>query len=254
MSAAAPSAAVGGTIDRGEIDRFDRLAAEWWDPEGEFIQLHRLNPVRIAYIRDHICAALGRDAHAVEPLAGLDAVDVGCGGGLLAEPLARLGARTTGLDASGEAIEVARRHAEQAALDIDYRHMTAEQLAASSARFDLVVASETVEHVADVPAFLGALARLTRPGGGIAMTTLNRTARSFALAILAAEYVLGWVPRGTHDWRKFLKPHELAAGLRRVGVSVEDVSGMVYDPLRARWSLSKRDLAVNYLVFGVKRG
>ena len=248
-----PAAAAGDTIDRGEIDRFDRLAAEWWDPEGEFIQLHRLNPVRIAYIRDHLCAALGRDAGAINPLAGLDALDVGCGGGLLAEPLARLGARVTALDASGEAIVVARRHAEQSALDIDYRHMTAEQLAATKVQFDLVVSSETVEHVADVPTFLAALARLSRPGGGIAMTTLNRTARSFALAIVAAEYVLGWVPRGTHDWRKFLKPPELAAGLRRVGVSVRDVSGMVYDPLRAHWRVSRRDLAVNYLLFGVKQ-
>ena len=248
-----PAAAAGDTVDRGEIDRFDRLAAEWWDPDGEFIQLHRLNPVRIAYIRDQLCAALGRDAGAVNPLAGLDALDVGCGGGLLAEPLARLGAQVTALDASGEAIAVARRHAEQSALDIDYRHMTAEQLAASQVGFDLVVSSETVEHVADVPAFLAALSRLCRPGGGIAMTTLNRTARSFALAIVAAEHVLGWVPRGTHDWRKFLKPHELAAGLRRVGVSVRDVSGMVYDPLRSHWRVSRRNLAVNYLLFGVRQ-
>jgi 2-polyprenyl-6-hydroxyphenyl methylase/3-demethylubiquinone-9 3-methyltransferase len=250
---AAPSArAAADTVDRDEIERFDRLAEDWWDPQGRFAPLHRMNPVRLGYLRDHACAVLGRDPRAVKPFAGLSAVDVGCGGGLLSEPLARLGARVTALDASTEAIGVARRHAAQAGLEIDYRVETAERLAAGPARFDIVASMETVEHVADVDAFLGSLTRLARPGGAIVLSTLNRTARSFALAIVGAEYVLRWVPRGTHDWRKFLKPSEVAGGLRRHGAAVRDLAGMVYDPLRGAWSLSPHDLAVNYLVFATK--
>jgi 2-polyprenyl-6-hydroxyphenyl methylase/3-demethylubiquinone-9 3-methyltransferase len=241
------------TVDSAEIARFDSMAADWWDPDGKFRPLHRMNPLRIGYVRDRICARLGRDPLAPKPLAGLDVLDIGCGGGLLSEPMARLGARVTGVDAGAEAIGVARAHAAESGLAIDYRHGAAEQLAASGARFDAVLALEIVEHVADVDAFCGALSTLLRPGGTLVMSTLNRTGRSWTLAILGAEVLLRMIPRGTHDWRKFLKPHELAAALRRSGLAVEDIAGMVPDP-RAGWRLAPRDLAVNYILTAAKPG
>ncbi len=241
-------AAASSTVDPAEIARFGRIAAEWWDPDGKFRPLHRMNPVRIGYVRDRACERLGRDPRSVRPFDGLAAADIGCGGGLLAEPLARLGASVTALDAGAEAIAAARLHAGGAGLDIDYRCQTAEDLAASGARFDLVTALEVVEHVARVDTFVAALAALVRPGGVLVMSTLNRTARSFALAIVGAEYVMRWLPRGTHDWRKFLHPSELASGLRRHGFAVRDVSGLIYDPAGGGWRLSARDLAVNYLM------
>ena len=236
------------TIDRAEIDRFDRLSSEWWDPDGQLGQLHRMNPLRIGYIRDAACRRFGRDGRDPVCLAGLAAVDVGCGGGLLTEPMARLGAQVTGLDASAEAIEVARRHAEQAALAIDYACETAEHRAATGSKYDIVLALEIVEHVADVDAFVGALARLTKPGGLVVMSTLNRTLRSLALAIIGAEYVLRWVPRGTHDWRKFIRPSVLSAHLRRRGLVVDRVAGMALNPLSQTWRLAARDLSINYLI------
>ncbi len=236
------------TIDRADVDRFERIAAEWWDPRGKFRPLHAMNPVRIGYIRDRVCEQFGCDPRSVRPFAGLELADIGCGGGLLAEPMARLGAAVTAIDAGAETVEVARLHAGQAGLPVDYRCATAEHLAATGATFDVVTALEIVEHVADVDAFLAALAALVRPGGALVMSTLNRTPRSFAVAIVGAEYLLRLLPRGTHDWRKFLHPSELAAGLRRHGFTVRDVTGMVYDPLRGTWSLSQRDLAVNYLL------
>jgi 2-polyprenyl-6-hydroxyphenyl methylase/3-demethylubiquinone-9 3-methyltransferase len=237
-----------GSVDQGEIARFDRLAEAWWDPQGKFRQLHKMNPVRIAYVCDRVAAHFGRPEPGPAALAGLSLVDVGCGGGLLTEPLARLGGRVTGLDPSGEAIAVARRHAELLGLDIDYRNETAERLAATGRSFDVVLALETVEHVSDPESFLQALARLVRPGGLVILSTLNRNAKSFALGIVAAEYVLGWVARGTHDWRKFLKPHELARGLRRCGLTVADVTGLVYDARTSGWRLDPRDLGINYLM------
>ena len=236
------------SVDQSEIARFDRLAAAWWDPNGEFRQLHKMNPVRIAYIRDHVAAHFGRCHGGVSALDGLSLVDVGCGGGLLTEPMCRLGAQVTGLDASAEAITAARLHAEQGGLEIAYRHETAERLAASGARFDVVLSLETVEHVADADSFVCALTRLAAPGGLVILSTLNRTAKSFGLGIIAAEYVLGWVARGTHDWRKFLKPHELARLLRRNGLTLRDVTGLAYDPRAAGWRLDRRDLRINYLV------
>jgi len=236
------------SVDQGEIARFDRLAEAWWDPHGQFRQLHKMNPVRIGYIRERMAAHFDRAEPGPGALAGLSLVDVGCGGGLLTEPLARLGGRVTGLDPSSEAIAFARRHAELLGLDIDYRNETAERLAAAGASFDVVLALETVEHVSDPDSFLQALARLVRPGGLVILSTLNRNAKSFALGIVAAEYVLGWVARGTHDWRKFLKPHELARGLRRCGLTVADVTGLVYDPRTAGWRLDPRDLGINYLM------
>ena len=236
------------SVDHSEIARFDRLADAWWDPTGEFRQLHNMNPVRVAYIRDRAKGHFPESQEGLSPLSGLSLVDIGCGGGLLSEPMARLGARVTGLDASGEAIAVAGRHAEQAGLDITYRNDTAERLAAAGETFDVVLALETVEHVADAESFLQALAALAAPGGLVILSTLNRTAKSFGLGIVAAEYVLGWVARGTHDWRKFLKPHELARGLRRNRLALQDVTGLVYDPRTAGWRLDPRDLGINYLM------
>ena len=242
------------SIDDAEIARFEAVAARWWDSEGEFRPLHRLNPVRVGFIRDRLCTDFDRAPTEPTPLAGLAIADVGCGGGLLCEPMARLGARVTGIDAGDEAVAVARLHAEQAGLAIDYRAATAETLAAEGRRFDAVLALEIVEHVADVDAFLGAVAALVRPGGTLIMSTLNRTPKSFGLAILGAEYVLRWVPRGTHDWRKFVRPSELAAGLRRHGIATEALSGMVFNPLANTWRLAETDLDVNYLLAGRKAG
>ncbi len=214
------------SVDPGEVAKFAALAGEWWDPAGTFAPLHRLNPARLTFIRDRIAAHAGRDPLAERPLAGLRVLDIGCGGGLLCEPMARLGAAVTGIDAAEKNVAVAAEHAAEAGLDIDYRHSTAEALAAEAraaetrsaeigagngAGFDLVLNMEVVEHVADVAAFLQASAALVAPGGAMALATLNRTPKSFALAIVGAEYVLRWLPRGTHDWRRFLRPSELVA-------------------------------------------
>ena len=239
------------TADPREIDKFSALAEEWWDPDGKFGPLHRLNPVRLTYVRDRLAAQFGRDPLQPRPLDGLSLLDVGCGGGLLSEPLTRLGARVTGLDASTTSVEVARRHAEQAGLDIAYRQGTAEDLAAVGARFDAVVSLEVVEHVADLKAFLAAAVALTRPGGALVLATLNRTPKSFLLAIVGAEYLLRWLPRGTHDWRRFVRPSELAAGLRAQGAAVTDMIGVAYNPLSDDWRLS-RDLEVNYMLSAMR--
>lgn len=240
------------TIDAGEVAKFEAMAAAWWDPRGEAAPLHRLNPCRLDYIADQIAAQFGRDRRAPTPFAGLSLVDVGCGGGLVAEPMARLGARVTGLDASGAAVEAARLHAAGQGLEIDYRAETAEALAASGARFDVVLGLEIVEHVADVAAFLEALAALARPGGLVILSTLNRTPASFAAAIVGAEYVLRWLPRGTHDWRRFLTPAELAAAAAAAGLTPVDRMGMVFSPLGGDFRLSARDLSVNYLLTAEK--
>lgn len=243
-----------GTVDGEEIARFARIAAQWWDPNGKFRPLHLYNPVRLRYLRDSICRRFGRDPEAPRPLEGLRIVDIGCGGGLLCEPLARLGAEVLGVDAGETTVEVARLHAEQTGVEVEYLRASAEELVAEGRRFDVVIAMEVVEHVADVPLFLDALVRLTAPGGMIAMATINRTPKAFALAILGAEYVLRWLPRGTHDWRKFLRPSELAAGLRRHGADVRDLTGVVYNPLTGVFSLNPRDLAVNYMLWAVRDG
>jgi 2-polyprenyl-6-hydroxyphenyl methylase/3-demethylubiquinone-9 3-methyltransferase len=240
------------TVDAGEIERFSRIADEWWDPAGKFAPLHRLNPVRVGYIRDRAAAHWQRDALSGNPLAGLSVLDVGCGGGLLCEPMARLGARVTGLDAAEKNVGVARLHAEGQALEIDYRSGTAEGLSEAGASFDIVLAFEVVEHVADVDLFLRSIGRLTNPGGLVFLSTLNRTAKAWALAIAGAEYVLRWLPRGTHDWRKFLRPSEVVRGLEAGGVRTEEVVGVVYAPLSRRWSLDARDLDVNYMLYGTK--
>ncbi|SNS58821.1 MULTISPECIES: bifunctional 2-polyprenyl-6-hydroxyphenol methylase/3-demethylubiquinol 3-O-methyltransferase UbiG [unclassified Azospirillum] len=240
------------TIDQGEIERFSRIAAEWWDPAGKFRPLHKFNPVRLAYIRDAICAAHGRDPKAPRPLDGIRIVDVGCGGGLLSEPLARLGASVTGVDAAEKNVKTAAAHAAETGVTVDYRATTAEALVDAGEQFDVVLAMEIVEHVADVDLFLEAVGKLAKPGGLVFMATLNRTAKGWLLGVVAAEYVLGWLPRGTHDWKKFLRPSELVGGLRRAGVAVRDISGVAYNPISDKFSLSPKDLGVNYLLWGVR--
>ncbi|KPL53001.1 3-demethylubiquinone-9 3-methyltransferase [Prosthecomicrobium hirschii] len=242
------SAAPASTVDDAEIRRFSAMAAEWWNPAGKFRPLHKFNPVRLGYIKQEVSARFGRDAQAPDAFAGLSLLDIGCGGGLLSEPMARLGASVVGADASETNIEVARLHAAEAGLAIDYRATTAEDLAASGATFDVVLAMEIVEHVADVGLFVSTVAGMVRPGGLLIMATLNRTLKSYALAIVGAEYVLRWLPRGTHDWRKFLTPAELSRHIEASGLTVIDRVGVVYDPLRDRWSRNARDLDVNYML------
>jgi 2-polyprenyl-6-hydroxyphenyl methylase / 3-demethylubiquinone-9 3-methyltransferase len=241
------------TVDAAEVAKFEAMAAGWWDPDGEAAPLHRLNPCRLDYITAQIAAQFGRDLRGDRPFAGLRLLDVGCGGGLVAEPMARLGADVAGLDASGASVEAARAHAALSGLAIDYRAETAEALAARGETFDVVLALEIVEHVADVAAFLSALRALAKPGGLVVLSTLNRTAESFAKAVVGAEYVLRWLPRGTHDWRRFVKPDELAAALAAAGLTPVDRTGMVFGPLRGEWRLDARDLGVNYLMTAERR-
>ncbi len=243
-----------GTVDPADVERFSRIADEWWDPNGKFAPLHRLNPVRIGYVRDRVAAHWGRDALNGEPLQGLSLLDIGCGGGLLSEPMCRLGATVTGVDASDRNIATASLHAGRQDLTIDYRQGTAEALAESGAQFDVVLALEIVEHVADVDLFLRSCGRMVKPGGLLFLSTLNRTAKAWALAIAGAEYVLGWLPRGTHDWKKFLKPSEVARGLRAGGIEPQEVVGVVYAPLSRKWSLNRNDLDVNYMLYGTAAG
>ena len=241
------------SLDSGELAQFAAHAGSWWDDDGPFRPLHNLNPARLGFIRDHLAAWHGVDALARRPLSGLRVLDVGCGGGLLSEPLARMGASVTGIDAVAENIAVARAHAETVGVDVDYRHTTAEALAESGERFEVVTAMEIVEHVAEPSAFLGICADLVAPGGAMALSTLNRTAKAFALAIIGAEYVLRWVPRGTHDWRKFMRPSEIGRALRPHGLDIVDMRGLLHDPLTGKWNLSA-DMSVNYLIFAGRRG
>jgi len=242
----------GGTVDGAEVAKFEAMAAEWWDPEGKFKPLHMLNPCRLGYVVEQVAAEFDRDPKAERPFAGLRLLDIGCGGGLLSEPMARLGAEVVGADAAARNIPVARLHAEQSGLEIDYRHTTAEALARAGEVFDVVLNMEVVEHVADPPAYLRACRDLLRPGGLMITSTINRTARSFALAIVGAEWVMRWLPKGTHDWRKFITPDELFDLLRAAGLDPVDRTGMVFDPLRWEWSLSHRDLSVNYVTASVR--
>ena len=235
-----------GRVDQAEVARFSALADAWWDPEGEFRPLHKLNPVRVRYIRDALCAANGRAAAAPEPLSGMEIVDVGCGGGLLCEPLARLGAKVTGIDPSARNIEIAANHAARGGLDIAYRAGTVEDLVAEGRRFDAVMALEVVEHVPDLRAFVAACVSAAGPDARLFFATLNRTPRSFLLGIVAAEYVLRWLPRGTHDWRRFVRPSELARALEAGGASLTALDGVRYDVLTDDWRLTP-NVSVNYL-------
>ena len=245
--APAPAPVQAPSVDNEEIARFAAIAREWWDEAGKFKPLHKLNPARIRFIRDALCRHFGRDPLQARPLEGLRILDIGCGGGLVCEPLTRLGATMIGIDAEVETVEVAKLHAQSMALSIDYRLASADALAATGEVFDAVLALEVVEHAADPDLFLELLGRLTRPSGLAVVSTINRTARAFALAVVGAEYVLRWLPRGTHDWRKFLKPSEVARGLRRGGLQVERVEGLSYSPFTDRWAISN-DTGVNYLV------
>ncbi len=239
------------SIDPAEIGRFDRMAAEWWDADGPMAPLHRLNRPRMQYSREKLCAHFKLDGSDLRPLSGLNVLDVGCGGGLLSEPFARMGASVMGIDAGEDNITAAKAHAESVGLDVDYRAMPAEELATTGALFDVVVSMEVIEHVADVAGFMAALVNLTRPGGALLLATLNRTPRSYLTAILGAEYMLRWLPVGTHDWSRFRKPAELGRHLRQAGAELRDVTGMRYWPRQDEWRLS-RDAGVNYLAHAVR--
>ncbi|MEJ2122636.1 MAG: bifunctional 2-polyprenyl-6-hydroxyphenol methylase/3-demethylubiquinol 3-O-methyltransferase UbiG, partial [Alphaproteobacteria bacterium] len=234
--------AEGASVDAAEVARFAALAQTWWDPKGKMAPIHKFNPARLGYIRDRLVGHFGRDPQAIRPLTGLRLLDVGCGGGLLAEPMRRLGAEVVAIDAARTNIEVARLHAAESGLEIDYRHTTVEALADANEQFDVVLSMEVVEHVADVGAYIGACAAVLKPGGAMILATLNRTPKAFALAIVGAEYLLRWLPRGTHDWRKFVKPSELGRHLREHGLAIEDLTGLAYNPLNDKWTTAPRDL------------
>jgi 2-polyprenyl-6-hydroxyphenyl methylase/3-demethylubiquinone-9 3-methyltransferase len=240
------------TIDAAEVARFDRLAATWWDQAGPMRTLHRFNPPRLTFIRDQIAMHWDRDPKGGRPLHDLAILDVGCAGGLLCEPLARMGADVTGIDPATTNIEVARLHAAQSGLAVSYRPTPIEEIAASDERFDVVLAMEVVEHVADVDAFVAACCAAVKPDGLLFMATLNRTLKSFALAIVGAEYVLNWLPHGTHDWNKFLTPAELSDFVLDNQFGVIARQGVVYQPLRDRWVLST-DMDVNYMIVAARR-
>lgn len=243
----------GATVDAAEIERFARLAGEWWDPRGGMAVLHRFNPVRLAYVRDAACRHFHRNAAHPPCLDGLRMLDIGCGGGLLCEPLARLGAAMVGADPAPGNIAAASLHASGSGLAIDYRATTAEALSAAGERFDVVLAMEVVEHTADVALFTRLCAGMVKPGGLMIAATLNRTLKSFALAIVGAEYVLGWLPRGTHRWDRFVTPAELRAAMAAAGLEVKDQAGVVYNPLSGEWRLSA-DIDVNYMVTAFRPG
>ena len=242
----------GDTVDPEDIERFAAHGASWWDPSGRFRPLHQINPARLDFIRGQLLAHFARDARSLSPFGGLSLADIGCGGGLVAEPMTRLGFSVTAIDAGAEAIAAARAHAAAAGVAIDYRHGDIDALAAAGERFDAVLALEIVEHVADRDAFFAALGALVKPGGLLIGATLNRTARSFALAIVGAEYVLGWLTPGTHDWRRFVRPSEFVLGLRHAGLATITLAGLSYDWRSGDWRQSD-DLSVNYLLAAVRR-
>jgi 2-polyprenyl-6-hydroxyphenyl methylase/3-demethylubiquinone-9 3-methyltransferase len=244
---------VNQTVDAGEIAKFEAMAAEWWDPNGKFKPLHMLNPTRLDYITRQIAAEFGRDLKAPRPFEGLRLLDIGCGGGLLSEPMARLGATVVGADAAPRNIPVAQVHAEQSGLTIDYRHTTAEALAAAGETFDVVLNMEVVEHVSDPMAYLTACQQLLKPGGLMICSTINRNPKSFVMAIVGAEYVMRWLPKGTHEWSKFITPDELFDLIRNAGLDPVDRKGFAFNKLTWTWSISDRDLSVNYVTASVKR-
>jgi 2-polyprenyl-6-hydroxyphenyl methylase/3-demethylubiquinone-9 3-methyltransferase len=240
-----------GTIDQDEVARFSRLSGQWWDARGPMAALHKFNPVRLAYIRDRAAQHFGRDPKRLDSLAGLRVLDIGCGGGILSEPLARLGASVVGADPSDSNIAVAQHHAAQSGLGIDYRNTSAEALAEAGESFDVVLAMEVVEHVTDVGLFVGVAVEMVKPTGLMFVATLNRNMKSFALAIVGAEYILRWLPRGTHQWDKFVTPNELEIALEQSGMKIAGETGVIYNLLADRWQLSS-DMDVNYMVVAQK--
>jgi len=235
------------TVDEAEVAKFSALADEWWDPSGKFAPLHKFNPVRLTFIRDTASAHFGRDSRSLRPFAGLTLLDIGCGGGLLTEPMTRLGFAVTGIDPSERNIGTAKAHAATSGLDIAYRTAAAESLAAEDARFDVVLNMEVVEHVADLRAYLRACAKLVRPGGIMVVATLNKTLKSLALAKIGAEYVLRWLPPGTHDWNRFVAPADLRRMLEESGLNPLKTQGVEFNPMSWDWRLSG-DVDVNYMV------
>jgi len=245
------SKARASTVDTAEVERFSRHAADWWAPRGPMAALHKLNPVRLAYIRDQAAARFSRDPKTLGCLKGLRMLDIGCGGGILSEPLARLGAEMVGVDPAEENIEAARAHAQEQGVTVDYRAGTAEELSDAGERFDVVLAMEVVEHVADIELFVSTCAGMVKPGGLLIAATLNRTLKSFALAIVGAEYVLRWLPRGTHQWDKFVTPRELETAVENTGLRVIGERGVIYNPFADRWQLSS-DTDVNYMLVAAR--
>ncbi|MBK5933986.1 3-demethylubiquinone-9 3-methyltransferase [Rhodovulum imhoffii] len=241
------------TVDQSEVAKFEAMAAEWWDPDGKFKPLHMLNPCRLDYITSQIAAEFGRDLSAEKPFTGLRLLDIGCGGGLLSEPMARLGASVVGADAAERNIPVARIHAEQSGLEIDYRHTTAEALAEAGEQFDIVLNMEVVEHVADPLAYLTACRQLLKPDGLHLCSTINRNPKAFMMAIFGAEYVMRWLPKGTHEYGKFITPDELFSLIEQAGLTPVDRKGFVFNPISWRWTVSGRDLSVNYVTASIKR-
>jgi 2-polyprenyl-6-hydroxyphenyl methylase/3-demethylubiquinone-9 3-methyltransferase len=244
--------AIGDTVDDAEIARFSAQSASWWDPAGSFRPLHQLNPVRLGFIRAELTAHFDRDSRSLRPFDGLTLVDIGCGGGLIAEPMARLGFRVTGIDADTGAIEIARAHAGDSGLTIEYRAASVESLTEAGERFDVVLALEIVEHVADRDAFLSCCGALVKSGGAFIGATLNRTPQAYALAIIGAEYLLGWLPRGTHDWHRFVRPSEFVLGLRRAGLRATRLAGLGYSLQKGNWAQTD-DLSVNYMLMAAKQ-
>ena len=241
-----------GSANPEDVARFTAMADAWWDPQGKFRPLHQINPVRVEFILDNVCRHFGLDPKAEMPFKGLDVLDVGCGGGLLSEPIARLGANMTSIDAGDKNIEIAKIHAKQSGLDIEYLNILPEDLAAQGRTFDFVLNMEVIEHVADPELFMAASTSVLKDKGCMVLSTMNRNLKSLLLGKFAAEYILRWLPKGTHDWKKFLKPSELAHLVRPHGLDFTDLQGIVYNPLQDSWALSKTDLDVNYLAFAEK--
>ncbi|MBL4646456.1 MAG: bifunctional 2-polyprenyl-6-hydroxyphenol methylase/3-demethylubiquinol 3-O-methyltransferase UbiG [Rhizobiales bacterium] len=247
MTTATTSETIKSTVDDAEVERFSRMAADWWNPESKFKPLHKFNPIRLSYIKDKVSAHFGLDTRALDTFKGLRILDIGRGGGLLCEPMARLGAEIIGVDPSETNIKVAALHAEQGGLSIDYRATTAEALAADGERFDIVLNMEVVEHVADVPLFLSECAKMVKPGGLMFVATINRTMKAWGLAIFGAEYVLNWLPKGTHQYERLVRPEEIIGPLNAQGLQQIESTGVFYNLLKDSWQLSS-DMSVNYMI------